>query len=146
MYLSHYMYHGLVTTFTYIVFFWYIYIYIYIYDDDDNDDDVCFFTFVLHVFVSFLSLYTCFFFYTTCLFFTLYALMNHVYVFQIRQVASVSCHDLFSCKVFQELIVVVRLMYFWLFVIVKEIVALYLWFCHGLLKGEIVRIIFYVIG
>ena len=42
-------------------------------------------------------------------------------MFQIRQVASLSYHDLFSCKVLQELIVVVRLMNFWLFVIVMEL-------------------------
>ena len=71
-----------------------------------------FFTFVSHVLFLF-SLFThVSSFNTTCLHFTLDALMNLVKVFQIRQVASLSCHDLFSCKVSQELIVVVRLMYF----------------------------------
>ena len=70
------MYHGLVTTFTYIVVLLNIYIYIYIYDDDD-DDDVYFFTFILHVLFLF-SLYTRLFFYITCLYFPLDALMDLV--------------------------------------------------------------------
>ena len=56
MYLSHFMYHGLVTTLRTLYFFViYIYIYIhthsyiYIYIYDDDDDDVCFFTFILNV-------------------------------------------------------------------------------------------------
>ena len=55
--------------------------------------------------VSFLSLYTCFLVYITCLYFKLNALMDLVWVFQLRQVASLSCHDLSSCKDFQEFFV-----------------------------------------
>ena len=43
-------------------------------------------------------------------------------MFQLRQVASLSCHDVSFCKVFQKFIVLVRLMYFC--VIVLEIVVL----------------------
>ena len=42
-------------------------------------------------------------------------------MFLIRQIASLSYHDLFSCNFFQELIVAVRPMKFWLFVIVMEL-------------------------
>ena len=71
-------------------------------------------------------------------------------MFSVKQVASLSCYDLFSCKVFQEFIVIVRLVYF--FVIVMEIVVLY--FSHNYVcgfvmdcqKGVIVRVIIYVIG
>ena len=65
MYLSHYMYHGLVITFTYIVLLLSIYM-MYVSSP------------YLTCVVSFLSLYTCFFFYTTCLCFKLDALMNLV--------------------------------------------------------------------
>ena len=65
---------------------------------------------------------------------------------------SLSCHELFSYKVFQESVVGIDLLcnttsgyefsdlrlLSWLFIL--------LWFCHGLLKGKIVRDIFYVIG
>ena len=65
---------------------------------------------------------------------------------------SLFCHELFSCKVFQEFVVRIDLfcnitsgyefsdlkLLSWLFVL--------LWFCHRLPKGEIVRNIFYVIG
>ena len=43
-----FLYTGLVTIFTYIVFIFDIYIYIYIYDDDD-DDDICLLHLSLHV-------------------------------------------------------------------------------------------------
>ena len=67
---SHFMYHGLVTSFTYIVFFdIYIYIYYMMY---------VFLHLCLTFVVYFLSLYTCFFFYTTSLYFTIDALMNLV--------------------------------------------------------------------
>ena len=108
----HYMYHFLVTIFLHTL---YSLIYRYMMMM------YVFFTFVSHVLFLF-SLYTHISpFNTTCLCFTLDALMNLVKVFQIRQVASLSYHDLFSCKVLQELIVVVRLMNFWLFVIVMEL-------------------------
>ena len=63
---SHFMYHGLVTTF-------YIHCILVIYDDVCSFLHLC-----LTCGVSFLSLYTCFFFYTTYLNFTLDALMNLV--------------------------------------------------------------------
>ena len=104
-----------------------------------------FLTFITRV-VSFLYLCTCFFAYITCLYFTLDALMDLVWVFQLRQIASLSCCDLFSCKVFLEFIVLVRLMYFLCnsygdccFILLSW---LCLWFYHGLPKREIVRVIF----
>ena len=65
---------------------------------------------------------------------------------------SLSCHELSSCKVFQEFVIRIDLFcnttsgyefsdlrfLSWLFVL--------LLFCHGLPKGEIVRDTFYVIG
>ena len=48
-------------------------------------------------------------------------------MFQLRQVACLSCHNLSSCKVFQEFIILVRLMLFC--VIVVEIFVLY--FSHN---------------
>ena len=65
---------------------------------------------------------------------------------------SLSCHELSSCKVFQEFVVWIDLfcnttsgyelsnlrLLSWLVVL--------LWFCHGLPKGEIVKGIFYVIS
>ena len=108
-----------------------------------------FLTFITRV-VSFLYLCTCFFAYITCLYFTLDALMDLVWVFQLRQIASLSCCDLFSCKVFLEFIVLVRLMYFLCnsygdccFILLSW---LCLWFYHRLPKREIVRVIFLVIG
>ena len=75
--------------------------------------------------VSFLTLYTCFFFYTTCLCFTLDALMNLVLSVSVKtgckstlllkkkkKVASLPCHDLSSCKVFQEFVVGLNLYIF----------------------------------
>ena len=55
-------------------------------------------------------------------------------MFSVKKVASLSCYDLFSCKVFQEFIVIVRLVYF--FVIVMEIVVLY--FSHNCVCGFVI--------
>ena len=69
-------------------------------------------------------------------------------MYQLRQVASLPCYDLSFCKVFQEFVVGLDL---WTFVS-YGIVMLdlshnwCLWFCHGLLNGEIVRVIFFIIG
>ena len=66
MYLSHFMYRGLVT-FTYIVVLLFsIYMMVYVVSP------------LSHVLVFFLSLYTRFFFYITCLYFTFDTLMNLV--------------------------------------------------------------------
>ena len=65
---------------------------------------------------------------------------------------SLPCHELSSCKVFQEFVGGLDLfcnttsgyefsdlrLLSWLFVL--------LWFCHGLPKGDVDRDIFYVIG
>ena len=103
--------------------------------------------------VSFLSLYTCFFMYA--IFISVSHMMPWWVLFKFfRKTGCESrlCHELSSCKVFQEFVVGIdflcnttsgyefsdlRLLS-WLFVL--------LWFCHGLPKEEIVRDIFYVIG
>ena len=135
--LSHYMYHGLVTTvITYIVFFfWYIW------------DDVCFLHLCLTCVVSFLSLYTCLFLYTTCLCFTLDALMNLVYVFHLKQVASLSCHDLSSCKVFQEFVLGLDLCFLnYGIVVLNFSYNCFLWFVTDCQRRRLLGSYFVVIG
>ena len=99
--------------------------------------------------VSFLFLYTCFFMYT------IFIYVSHMMpwwilfkYFRKTGCESLSCHELSSCKVFQELVVGIDLfcnntsgyefsdlrLLSWLFVL--------LWFCHSLPKGKIVRDIF----
>ena len=106
----------------------------------------------LHV-VSFLSLYICFFMYE--IFISVSHMMPWWVLFKCSRKTgceSLPCHELSSCKIFQEFVVGIDLfcnttsgyefsdlrLLLWLFVL--------LWFCHGLPKGEIVREIFYVIG
>ena len=119
---------------------------IYIYDD------VCFLHLPLHVLFLF-SLYTCFFMYT--IFISVSHMMPWWVLFKCFKkidCESLSCHELSSCKVFQEFVIGIdflcnttsgyefsdlRLLS-WLFVL--------LWFCYELPKGEIVKDIFYVIG
>ena len=62
----------------------------------------CYFSYFIHMF---LGLYNLSLFHTRCF-------DGSCLVFQLRQVASLSCDDLSSYKVFQELIVLVRLLYF----------------------------------
>ena len=117
------------------------------------DDDVCFSSPTSTYVVSFLTLYTCFFMYVTLIY------VSHMIpwwvlfkCFRKTSYESLSCRELFSCKVFQKFVVGIDLLcnttsgyefsdlrlLSWLFVL--------LWFCYGLSKGEIVRDIFYVIG
>ena len=94
------MYLGLVTS-LHILYFFDIY----------DDDDVCFSP--LSHMCCFFSLFICMFlnFYNLSIFHTRY-FDGYFLVFQLRQVASLSYHDISSCKVFQEFIVLLRLMYF----------------------------------
>ena len=95
--------------------------------------------------VSFLSLYTCFFMYA--IFISVSHMMPWWILFKcFRKLdcESLSCHELSSCKVFQEFVVGIDLfcnttsgyefsdlrLLSWLFVL--------LWFCHGLPNGKIV--------
>ena len=106
----------------------------------------------LHVLFLF-YLYTCFFMYTILI---SISHMMHWWIlfkcFRKTSCESLSCHELFSCKVFQEFEIEIDLLcnttsgyefsdlwlLSWLFVL--------LWFCHGLPKEEIVRDEFYVIS
>ena len=139
-----FLYTGLVTIFTYIVLIFDIYIYIY---------DVCFLHLSSHVLFLF-YLYThvslC-----TQIFISVSHMMPWWVLFKCfkkTDYESLFYHELSSCKVFQEFVVGIDLfcnttsgyklsdlrLLSWLFVL--------LWFCHGLLKGEIVKDIFYIIG
>ena len=137
------LYTSLVTIFTYIVLIFYIYIYIWCMSSSP----------IFTCVVSSLSLYTCFFMYTILI--SISHMMPWWVLFKcFRKTGweSLSCRELFSCKVFQEFVVGLDLLcnttsgyefsdlrlLSWLFVL--------LWFCHGLPKGEIVRDIYYVIG
>ena len=136
------LYTSLVTILLHTLYFIFIY-----------DDDVCFSSPTSTCVISFLSLYTCFFMYAI-LIFVLHMMPWWVLFkcFKKTGCESLSCHELSSCKVFQEFVVWIDLfcnttsgykfsdlrLLSWLFVL--------LWFCHRLPKGEIVRDIFYVIG
>ena len=102
---------------------------------------------------SFLSLYECFFMYA--IFISISHTMPWWVLFKCfwkTGYESLSCHELSSCKVFQEFVVGINFLcnitsgyefsdlrlLSWLFVL--------LWFCHGFPNGKIVRDIFYVIG
>ena len=69
-------------------------------------------------------------------------------MFQLRQVASLTCHDLSFGKVFQKFVVGLNLCTFVNYgIVVLEFSHNYcLWFCHKLPKGEIIRVIFYCNG
>ena len=136
-----FLYTGLVTIFTYII----LYFHIWWWCMFSSPTSACI--------VSFLSWYTCFFMYAI---FISISHMMHWWVlfkcFRKTGYESLSCHELSSCKVFQEFVVGIDLfcnttsgyefsdvrLLSWLFVL--------LWFCHGLSRGEIVKDIFYVIG
>ena len=103
--------------------------------------------------VSFPFLYTCFFLYAV--FISVSHMMPWWVLFKcFRKTGceSLSCHELSSCKVFQEFML--RLDLFcnptsgYEFSDLRPLswFICLLWFCHGLPKGEIVRDIFYVIG
>ena len=141
----------LVTLASCIQVFWpffimtYIVLYFLIYDDDVYSFSLPTSTCV----VSFLSLYMCFFVYAIFISIS-YMMPWWVLLKYFRKTGceSLSCHELFSCKVFQELVVGIDLfcnntsgyefsdlkLLSWLFVL--------LWFCHSLPKGKIVRDIF----
>ena len=98
-----FLYTGLVTIFTYFVLIFDIYTYIYIYD-------VCLLHLPLHVLFFFLSLYTCFFMYA--IFISVSHMMPWWVLFKcFRKTGyeSLSCHELSSCKVFQEFMLVLDL-------------------------------------
>ena len=124
---------------TNIVFIFEIYIYIYIW--------CCYhFSPISPCVVSFLSLYTCFLMYKIFIFIShmmpWWVLFKY---FRKTGCESLSCHELSSCKVFQEFVVGIDLLCkttsgyelsdLWL---LSYFICL-LWFCHGLPKGEIVR-------
>ena len=126
-----FLYTGLVTIFTYIVLIFDIYMMIYV-----------FFTYLY-----------------MCCFFSIFISISYMTpwwvlfkCFRKTGYGSLSCRELFSCKVFQEFVVAIDLfcnttsgyelsnlrLLSWLVVL--------LWFCHELLKGKIVKDIFYAIG
>ena len=103
--------------------------------------------------VSFLSLYRCFFMYA------IFISVSHMIpwwvlfkCFRKTGCEILLCHELSSCKVFQEFMLGLYLfcnptsgyefsdlrLFSWFICL--------LWFCHGLPKREIVRDIFYIIG
>ena len=97
MYSSHYMYLDFVTIYIQCAYFLYkmmMYVFHYL------SHMCCFFSFFIQMF---LCLYNLSIFYTRCL-------DGSCLVFQLKWVASLSYCDLSSCKVFQELIVLVILM------------------------------------
>ena len=137
-----FLYTGLVSIFTHFVLIFDLYAWWYMFSSLTS---TCV--------VSFLSLYTCFFMYA--IFISTSQLMPWWVLFKcFRKTSceSLPCHELSSCKFFQEFLVGIDLFcnttsgyefsdlrpLSWLFVL--------LWFCHKLPKGEIVKDIFYVIG
>ena len=80
---------------TYIVF---IFIYIYV--------DVCCFSSIFLCIVSSLSLYTCFFMYAILYFYFTLRCLNEFCLKCFRKTGceNLSCHELSSCKVFQEFV------------------------------------------
>ena len=138
-----FLYTGLVTIFTYIVLIFDIYVYIWCMLSSP----------IFTCAISFLFVYICFFMYA--IFISVSHMMPWWVLFKCFKKTgyeSLFYHELSSCKVFQEFVVGIDLfcnttsgyklsdlrLLSWLFVL--------LWFCHGLLKGEIVKDIFYVIG
>ena len=99
-----FLYTGLVTIFTYIVLIFNMYIYIYIWDD------VCLLHLSLHV-LFLLYLYTHVSLCTQSLFpfHTWYLDEFCLSVSEKKSCESLSCRELFSCKVFQEFVVVIDL-------------------------------------
>ena len=94
-----FLYTGLMTIFTYIVFiFTYIYIYIY--------DDVCCSSPISLCVVSFLSLCTCYLLYASLYFYFTLRCLDEFYLKCFRNIGyqSLSCHELSFCKVFQEFV------------------------------------------
>ena len=103
--------------------------------------------------VSFLSLYTCFFMYA--IFISVSHMMPWWVLFKcFRKTGyeSLSCHELSSCKVFQEFTLVLDLFcnttngYEFSDLRLLSWFICLLWFCHGLSKEEIVKDILYVVG
>ena len=131
------LYTGFVTNYlwhTLYLFLFYIY------------DDVCWYSPISPCVVSFLSLYTCFYMNAILYFsFTLGCLDEFcLKCFRKTGCQNLSCHELSSCKIFQEFVIGLYLLYstsdyefsdLWL---LSYFICL-LWFCHGSPKGEIVR-------
>ena len=101
----------------------------------------------------FLSLYTCFFMYA--IFISISHMMPWWVLFKcFRKTGceSLSFHELSSCKVFQEFMLGLDLFcnstsgYAFSDLKLLSWFICLLWFCHGLLKGKIVRDILYVVG
>ena len=116
-------------------------------------DDVCFSLPSFTSVVSFLSLYTYFFMYT--IFISISHMMPWWVLFKCFRKTScenLPCHELSSCKVFQEIMLGLDLFcnstsgYKFINLRLLLWFICLLWFCHGLPKGEIVRDIFDVIG
>ena len=94
------LYTGLVTIYLHALYFTF-----HIYDDDE-----CFYSPISTYVVSFLSLYTCFFMYA--IFISVSHMMPWWVLFKcFRKTGyeSLSCHELSSCKVFQEFMLVLDL-------------------------------------
>ena len=122
------------------------YLLIYIYD-------VCFFTYLpiccffslfIHMFLYVCNLYFCF---------TLRCLDEFcLKCFRKTNCENLSCHELSSCKIFQEFMLGLDLFcnstngYKFSDLRLLSWLICLLWFCHELPKGEIVRDIFDVIG
>ena len=109
-------------------------------------DDVVIISPISPCVISFLSLYTCFFIYAIFYFcFTLRCLDEFcLKYFRKTTCQNLSCHELSSCKNFQEFVIGLDLLYstsdyefsdLWL---LSYFICL-LWFCHGSPKKEIVR-------
>ena len=114
-------------------------LFLYIYDD------VCCSSPISPCVIFFLSLYTCFFMYAILYFyFTYVALMSFKY-FRKTGCENLSCHELSSCKVFQDFMLELDLFYiptsgykFSDLRLLSWFICL-LWFYHGLSKKEIIR-------
>ena len=109
-------------------------------------DDVVIISPISPCVISFFSLYTCFFIYAIFYFcFTLRYLDEFcLKCFRKAGYQNLSCHELSSCKIFQEFVIGLYLLYstsdyefsdLWL---LSYFICL-LWFCHGSPKKEIVR-------
>ena len=148
MYFSLSFYFSLLYTDLVTILFTYIVLYFHIYYDD-----VCFSSSTFTCVVSFLSLFTCFFMYS------IFIYVSHMIPWWVlfkcfgkKGYESLSCHELSSCKVFQEFVVGIDLLcnttsgYEFIDLRLLSRLFVLLWFCHRLPKEEIVRDIFYVIG
>ena len=124
-----------------IVLIFDIYVYIYIYDVViifTYLSMCCFFSLFIHMFLIFIVCNLLFLFHTKMPWRVLFK------CFRKTGYESLLCHELSSCKVFQEFMLGLDFIVFnkWLWVqwfITSLILHLFLWFCHGLPNGKIVR-------